>query len=153
MTEPKFICNGMLGKLCKLMRICGINTAYSNKGKELLIQARNQGRIILTRNTRLKEKKEVFFIETSRPVDQLTLVLDTYKLRRSLSPFSRCIECNHKLEPVAKENIREKIPYYTYQHFNEFAWCPSCQRVFWKGSHYKHMIKDIADILTSTKRS
>jgi uncharacterized protein with PIN domain len=95
----KFICNGMLGKLCKLLRICGIDAAYSNQGMAILLEARKENRIVLTRNTRLQTKKGVFFVQT----------------------------------------------------FDEFALCPNCHRVYWKGSHYKNMTKDISNLLPNAK--
>lgn len=143
----------MLGKLCKLLRICGIDAAYSNQGMAILLEARKQNRIVLTRNTRLQKKKEVFFMETSDPVEQLEHIISEFKLKNRIEPFSRCIECNCKLKAVDKTLIRNNIPYFTYQHFDEFALCPNCRRVFWKGSHYKKMLKDIRHLIPNAKLS
>lgn len=140
----------MLGKLCKLLRICGIDAAYSNQGMAILLEARKQNRIVLTRNTRLQKKKEVFFMKTSDPVEQLEHIISEFKLKNRIAPFSRCIECNSKLKAVDKTLIRNSIPYFTYKHFDEFALCPNCRRVFWKGSHYKRMLKDIRHLLRRT---
>jgi uncharacterized protein with PIN domain len=140
----------MLGKLCKLLRICGIDAAYSNQGMAILLEARKQNRIVLTRNTRLQKKKEVFFMKTSDPVEQLEHIISEFKLKNRIAPFSRCIECNCKLKAVDKTLIRNSIPYFTYKHFDEFALCPNCRRVFWKGSHYKRMLKDIRHLLRRT---
>ena len=142
----KFICNGMLGKLCKLLRICGIDTLYSNQGMTILLEARQQDRIILTRNTRLRGKKSIFFIQTSDPGLQLEDVVTEHDLQNHIRPFSRCIECNSELEPTNKESIRDNIPYYTYKHFDKFAVCPNCKKVYWEGSHYKNMVKEIENI-------
>jgi len=141
----------MLGKLCKLLRICGIDAAYSNQGMAILLEARKQNRIVLTRNTRLQKKKEVFFMKTSDPVEQLEHIISEFKLKNRIEPFSRCIECNCKLKAVDKTLIRNNIPYFTYQHFDEFALCPNCRRVFWKGSHYKKMLKDIRHLIPNAK--
>jgi len=143
----------MLGKLCKLLRICGIDAAYSNQGMAILLEARKQNRIVLTRNTRLQKKKEVFFIKTSDPVEQLEHIISEFKLKNRIEPFSRCIECNSKLKAVDKTLIRNNIPYFTYKHFDEFALCPNCRRVFWKGSHYKRMLKDIRHLMPNNKLS
>lgn len=140
----------MLGKLCKLLRICGIDAAYSNQGMAILLEARKQNRIVLTRNTRLQKKKEVFFMKTSDPVEQLEHIISEFKLKNRIAPFSRCIECNSKLKAVDKTLIRNSISYFTYKHFDEFALCPNCRRVFWKGSHYKRMLKDIRHLLRRT---
>jgi uncharacterized protein with PIN domain len=144
----KFICNGMLGKLCKLMRICGFDTAYTNHGSAILLEAKKENRIVLTRNTRLRSKKMVFFISASKPIEQLENIITEYDLRDEIAPFSRCIACNNKLRAVEKNSIKEKIPFFTYKQFTEFAICPNCQRIYWKGSHYKNMIKNLAHLLS-----
>jgi len=147
----KFICDGMLGKLCKNLRICGIDTLYSNQGMAILLEARKQNRIILTRNTHLRENDDIFFIQTSNSVTQLKKVIKQYNLQNKIQLFSRCIECNYMLKSVSKESVRDKVPYFTYKKFNEFALCPQCQKVYWKGSHYKNMIKDIKHLIANCK--
>lgn len=145
----KFICNGMLGKLCNLLRLCGVDTSYSNRGMTILLQARREGRIILTKNTRLRGKEGIFFIEASRPLLQLKNVINTFDIQQEMCPFSRCTICNDKLVAVAKNSVREKVPYFTYKNFDEFAMCPTCQRVYWKGSHYKNMLNTIKQIVNA----
>jgi len=143
----RFICDGMLGRLCNLLRIGGIDTLYSNKGMKVLIEAKRQDRIILTKNSRLKNREGVFFIESDNPSVQFIAVIERYHLRDKLRPFSRCLECNEILSAVNKKEIRDEVPYYTYKNFDEFARCPNCKRVYWKGSHYKRMMSKINSIL------
>jgi uncharacterized protein with PIN domain len=147
----KFICNGMLGRLCKLLRICGIDTTYTNHGIAILLEARKENRIVLTRNTRLRTEKKIFFVEDSKPVKQLEHIISEYDLKDQIAPFSRCIECNRKLRSVEKNSIKDKIPFFTYKEFDEFAICPNCQRIYWKGSHYKNMTKNINHLLQDAK--
>jgi uncharacterized protein with PIN domain len=143
----KFICDGMLGKLCKLLRIIGIDCAYSNEGMAILVRARKEGRVILTSNTKLQGRHDVFFIEAAEPVKQLRDVVATHYLWDEIMPFNRCIICNEPLKGVPKESIRGKVPYFTYKHFDEYAQCPKCERVFWKGSHYRNMLKEVESVL------
>ena len=143
----RFICDGMLGKLCKLLRIVGIDASYSNEGMAILLTARKEDRIILTRNTRLRGKEKIFFIETTRPARQLFDIISTYDLWDEIAPFARCVVCNERLIIVEKENIKDKIPYYTFNNFDKYAQCPCCDRVYWKGSHYQNMMKEVEAIL------
>lgn len=145
----KFICDGMLGKLCKLLRVCGVDTSYSNQGTTILLQARKENRIILTRHTRLRGKTGVFFLQTSNPTEQLKIVIVQHKLQNSVEGLTRCLECNHKLTSVSRASVKGKVPYFTFKNFFKFAQCPECQRVYWKGSHYKKMIKEIQNTLSS----
>jgi uncharacterized protein with PIN domain len=143
----KFICDGMLGKLCKLLRMIGVDCAYCNEGMAILIKARKEGRVILTCNSRLRNKDNVFFIESTQPARQLHEVVKTHGLWDEVMPFTRCIVCNEQLVPVAKEAVQGKVPYYTYKNFDEYARCPRCSRVYWKGSHYQKMMQEIEDVL------
>ena len=135
----------MLGKLCKLLRICGIDTNYSKGGMVILLEAKKDQRIVLTKNTRLRGREGVFFIEAALPVMQLKVIIDAYNLHHILEPFSRCILCNEKLATVDKESVKERVPYFTYKNFNEFAICPNCHRIYWKGSHYNKMMEEIEE--------
>lgn len=137
----------MLGRLCKYLRICGIDTAYSNEGMKILISAKKENRIILTRNTILRGKEGIFFIEMNDPIIQLKRVITQFNLKDKMSFFSRCLLCNELLFFIEKEKIHNRVPYYTYKNFDEFAECPNCKRVYWKGSHYQKMLNDIEKML------
>jgi uncharacterized protein with PIN domain len=140
----------MLGKLCRLLRIIGIDAAYSNEGMAILLSARKEGRTILTRNTRLRDKQDVFFIDSPKTALQLHAVVDNYNLWSEVKPFTRCVVCNETLIPVEKDAVKKMVPYFTYKHFEEYAQCPQCNRVYWKGSHYKNMLKEVEAMLGMT---
>lgn len=143
----KFICDGMLGTLGKYLRICGIDAAFSNEGMKILIRAKKEGRLILTRNTRLRGREDVFFIDANAPLDQFREVLSRYPLKVKTDFFSRCLGCNENLVRADKESIRGRIPYYSYKKFDAFAECPKCKKVYWQGSHYLRMMDHIKKIL------
>lgn len=151
--DTAFICNGMLGKLCKLMRMCGIDTAYTNEGMRIVVTARLQHRVVLTKNTRLRKKDGVLFIQATDPVRQLGEVMSAYELKGTLQAFSRCLECNHPLERISKEAVKHQIPFYTYQHFNVFARCTGCKKIYWQGSHYTHMVRALANYFDNAENN
>jgi uncharacterized protein with PIN domain len=147
----KFICNGMLGKLSKLLRIIGIDSAYSNEGMAILLSARRERRIIVTRNNRLRGRKDVFFMDAVKPEQQLHDLVQAYDLWADIKPFTRCVLCNEKLVLVEKESVRDKVPYFTYKNFEEYAQCPGCGRIYWKGSHYENMMSEVETLLGEWK--
>ena len=134
----------MLGDLCKLLRMCGIDTAYCNCGKEIFIIARKENRVILTKNSKFCGKQDVFSIEAGDPVQQLEAVIQVFKLAPLNNIFSRCLVCNGLLKSIEKPKIRHRVPYYTYQHHSKFFICAECQRVYWPGSHHENMLSKIA---------
>jgi uncharacterized protein with PIN domain len=143
----KFICNGMLGKLSRLLRIIGVDSTYTNEGLAILLLARKEGRVIITRNTRLRGRKDVFFLDETAPEGQLSAVVDKYNLWNEIKPFSRCVICNDELITIEKEAVKGRVPFFTYKHFDEYAKCPRCGRIYWKGSHYKNMLKEVETVL------
>ncbi|MBN2621607.1 Mut7-C RNAse domain-containing protein [candidate division WOR-3 bacterium] len=140
---PAFLCNGMLGTLCKLMRMCGFDTAFSNEGTAILVQARRENRVIITRNTRFQNNADVHYLAASDPLEQLNTVITTHGLKTNIKILSRCLECNAPLEPIERSAVQDRVPYFTYQNFNEFSECPVCHKIYWKGSHYTRMINSI----------
>lgn len=143
----KFLCDGMLGTLCKYLRICGLDAAYSNEGLGILVRARAEDRVILTRNTRLKDKRGVFFLVSEQPLEQLRAVREKFKVPDRLKFLTRCLVCNEPLVPIDREAIRDRVPYYTYKKFNGFAECPDCRKVYWRGSHYLRMMEQLKRIV------
>jgi uncharacterized protein with PIN domain len=139
----RFICDRMLGTLCKHLRMSGFDTTYAGDSKKSFIEALREDRVLLTRNTRIRGHKNVFFITTGALHEQLRSVYDHFGLRDSMNFLSRCLLCNEPLKSAAKEDIRKLVPFFTYKNFDEFARCPKCRRVYWKGSHYQKMKRDI----------
>ncbi len=148
-TVPKFIADCHLGKLAKYLRVMGFDTLYFNSidDNDLVEMANKQGRIILTRDKALHDRKEssTFYLESIDNLQQLKelkeyFFIKDYKLR------GRCIVCNTELESINKNEIKEKIPKKVKQHFSDFEICRTCDRIYWHGDHYRRMMKTIASI-------
>ncbi|MFC2036809.1 Mut7-C RNAse domain-containing protein, partial [Chloroflexota bacterium] len=63
--------------------------------------------------------------------------------------FSRCPVCNEPLETMNHETARTKVPAYVAQTHETFRSCPACQRVYWRGSHWRQMDQHLARLLRS----
>lgn len=139
----KFIADVHAGKLAKLMRMLGFDVMYSNafSQKELVSISINENRVLLSKNSALKNINQVkSFIITSEDTEmQLQEVLKHFNLKYQFHPFTKCIVCNGTLHAVSKEKIMHQLQPHTIQYFNEFWQCDNCKRIYWKGSHYKRM--------------
>jgi uncharacterized protein with PIN domain len=143
-SAPRFLVDAMLGKLARWLRVLGWDTEYV-KGKgaeELLEHARKEERVLLTRRQGLKDKC-LIFIETETLEDQLSQLEGPYRVLTNARPFSRCLTCNAELVEVSKEDVKGKVPFFTYETQEHFYRCPSCGRIFWPGSHHKAMLQKI----------
>ena len=70
----------MLGKLARELRLLGIDCTYQKEpdSNQALRMAKSEGWILLTRNTRLKDKESVFFIESEIASEQVQQILKTF---------------------------------------------------------------------------
>ena len=148
----KFICDSMLGKLAKKLRMLGFDTAYHHNSAETAITepALLGNRIILTRKTNFPvTDKNIYslFILDNDPNEQLRQVLSHYKINKEqLNPFSRCICCNTILKPLKKKLAEGRVADYVFNTSEHFAECNKCKKIFWNGTHYEKMSKWIDDI-------
>jgi uncharacterized protein len=155
----KFICDTMLGKLAKYLRIAGIDACYSNiySLPHVISKAVSEQRIILSRRTEILQSEQPvksYFIKSDYPLEQLLDVFRHFNLQSdSSSFFTRCLECNQLLEFVEKASIAGSVPAYVFSTVNEFARCPQCAKIYWKGTHYGNMLKRLEKVLGAAKES
>lgn len=145
LRNPKFICDVQLGRLAKYLRMLGFDTLYNNeyKVKEIIRISDDEKRTILTRNIFLLKNSLVvrgYWIRSQDPHTQLIQVVHYSDLLAHVKPFYRCSECNGLLELVPKENIVEKLLPNTKKYFDEFHKCNTCNKIYWKGSHFKKIL-------------
>jgi hypothetical protein len=148
----KFVADCMLGKLAKWLKILGFDTLYLNKAedRDLLLIARRQRRTLLTKDHRLLEAaKSVrsLFIQSDDWPEQLQQVLVTFNLGGSVRPHSRCLACNVKLKPIPRKAAKNMVTPFILEKASCFAVCPSCERVYWPGTHFRSMDATIRRIL------
>lgn len=143
--DLRFILDNHLGKLATYLRVLGVDTLYENyyQDKELAEISHCENRILLTRDRALLKRAMVrygYCIRNLLPQKQIIEVIQRFDLQRSIQPFHRCLRCNHPLQPVGKEQIIDRLEPLTRQFFNEFFICPACDKIYWQGSHYEHML-------------
>ena len=151
-ADPRFILDNHLGRLAAYLRMLGFDCLYRNdyQDEELAETAEQEGRILLSRDRRLLMRNAVRYGYCLRSLDsleQLMEVIRRFDLASRVTPFHRCLRCNHPLEPVAKEAVLDRLEPLTRLFFDEFQICPACKQIYWKGSHYEKMQKLIEEIL------
>jgi len=142
---PRFICDGHLGKLCKYLRILGFDCLYVHLANhpDIASQFNSKNRIVLSRDQKLKHHPDMqrfILIISSDPLTQLHEVVRQVDLENFILPLSRCLQCNHSLNSVLKEEIIHQVEPGTARNFDHFFRCSNCGRLYWKGSHYENMM-------------
>lgn len=149
-AEIRFLCDHMLVKLGKYLRILGYDAEWDPRRRthELIRRANDEGRVFLTRNRRLESEyprpaRPVVFREDD-PVAQLNALAARFGLEKQSGLFSACIRCNCPLDPVAdKEEIRDRVHPAVFERHERFFRCPSCGTVFWHGSHVRNTCRKL----------
>jgi len=145
--EPRLVCDLMLGKLTRWLRIMGYDTIVESDDKKL--KRMSTKRIVLTRDKNLLTRKSV--IIKSLDIDgQLKEVVRTLKIQPRLAKV-RCPLCNGLLEELGKNNVAAVskgtgVPKKVLSRQNKFWRCKSCGKYYWEGSHWKGIQKRIRKI-------
>ena len=149
--RPRFLCDAMVGKLARGLRMLGYDAWYISdvSDTELMRFAVADDRILLTKDTKLRKKLKKFphlLIEGDDWEDQLSQVIEQYQLNtREL--FGRCLICGAEVIEAPKESVRGKVPPYTYKTHKRFRRCSGCGKLYWHGSHLRRMRAQIKEIM------
>ncbi len=141
LRKTAFVADAHLGGLARLLRMAGFDTLYSNayQDSEIAAIGAQQHRIVLTRDRDLLKQKIIThgcYLHALKPQQQFMELLDRLDLRRSLRPFTLCVECNASLRPIDKAQVLERLPPSVKLHYDSFTTCDVCGRVYWQGSHW-----------------
>lgn len=151
----KFAADKMLGRLARWLRVIGQDVIYGPhlSGYGLIRAARREGRLILTRDRALAKKNppDYLLIESDRFRDQLKQVVRACRLEPFREAFTRCVECNSLLEPIATEAVKDKVPPYVFSTQEKFSFCPICRRIFWPATHQQKMLEELKGLGFGTR--
>lgn len=152
LRQIAFVADVHLGKLARLLRLLGFDTLHSNgyDDHEVVALAASEGRIVLTRDRDLLKHNAVthgYWLRSTDPVEQAREVVRRFNLETLIDPFRRCLVCNGLLAPVDKAEILARIPPRIAVEHNEFFCCTSCQKLYWRGTHYPKLERHIAAIV------
>jgi uncharacterized protein with PIN domain len=143
-TEPRFIADVHLGRLTAYLRLAGFDTIYHNDAPddEIVAISASEDRVLLTRDVGVLKHTIVrrgYFVRETQPAGQLVELLRHFDLVTRATPFTRCLRCNSRLQAVRKDLVDHLLPARTRTWFHEFSCCPTCSRIYWRGSHHVRM--------------
>jgi uncharacterized protein with PIN domain len=146
--QPRFVADVMLGRLAKWLRIAGFYVLYSNRfsDDELVALSRAEGRILLSRDTRLLVRKVVrrfVFLESDQIQDQIRQIFRLIGLQNLPDILSRCLSCNEVLAPIPRDGVKDRVPTYVFATQPNFKSCPRCQRIYWAGTHRQAVLRTL----------
>ena len=140
-----FLADAMLGRLARWLRAIDADTVQlplDASDGELVARAEAEERVLLTRDRHLlRELRPVraFAIESDVPLQQLTQVVRAFELPRPAEFLTRCLLDNTLLREVPPSEVGDLVPPRSRDLPGAVRRCPSCGRVYWRGSHVRRM--------------
>ena len=145
-AETRFACDAMLGGLARWLRAAGYDASWTEgiDDWDLIRQARNEGRVLLSSDTgifrigivRDGEVPSLFIPHGLGKEEQLAFVLKSL----GLSPRPpRCMACGGALAQVPRELVADRVPPRTLAWLERFWECRRCRKVFWHGTHWQRI--------------
>jgi uncharacterized protein len=152
-ARPNFAADRMLGKLARYLRMIGCDTSYPGpmSDSQLLALARRESRAVLTRDRGIMEK------ESARAGNPRLIEIqadDVLGQMRQLAEqgwvtgigYPRCPLCNTIPQEIPPAESRHLLHPFTVATQGVFLYCPSCNLMFWQGSHWEHFQEMISKI-------
>jgi uncharacterized protein with PIN domain len=138
------IVDEMLHDVAKWLRIFGIPVKYVRglKDEEILAMLK-EGDVLVTSDVQLSQrwKNSVLVPRFDDEARKVAFVLKRLgkkpKLTKTLCPI-----CGTPLVKVKRSQLNDlgvTPPPKVYQMFDEFYYCPKCKKLYWEGSHWKHI--------------
>lgn len=155
LRTPRFVLDVHLGRLSKLLRLLGIDAVYMRRASddELVAVSRAEQRVLLSRDRALIARRDLeraHLVRHQHPDEQLSELIERFQLSACIRPFSRCLLCNTPLQEATTEDTSGLVPARVSQMYREFWRCPSCGRIFWRGSHYERMRAKLLHLIEKT---
>jgi uncharacterized protein len=144
----RFVADAHLGALARDLRMLGFDTLWRNDlgGAALVALARAEGRTLLTRDRRLLMRRGITHgccLRQATTRAELAYLMDRLQLCAEIRPFTRCMVCNLPVAAVAPIAVQTLVPQAVYAGHRQYWRCAGCGRVYWKGSHWAAMCRQI----------
>lgn len=159
--EPRFIVDINAGKLAKWLRIMGYDASLftdEDDGKMVKI-ALKENRVILTKDSQIMQRRlitsgklKAVFIKGDDPKTQLQQIATALNLNYQFKPFSVCLQCNQNLVARRKEEVAHLVPPYVLKTQSQYMECPSCHRIFWRGTHWQAMSEELENFMAKKQK-
>jgi uncharacterized protein with PIN domain len=160
-VEQRFIVDANAGKLARWLRMMGYDTLFFDGPDDgtMVKLALTQGRTVITRDTEFMKRRAVssgrvraLLVTGDAPAVQMQTVIIALGLEKDYRPFSRCLECNVELSRRDKSDVTGSVPVRVYSLQEQYMQCPSCGRIYWRGTHWAAMKRKLDEFSWASRR-
>jgi hypothetical protein len=134
----------------------GYDALFSNEidDRGLVSIGLRERRVVVTKDSQIMERRVVtsgkikaLLVRGDDTKAQLRQVVKAMNLDPESRQFTLCLECNQPLIPRKKEEVKELVPPYVFQTQSKYVQCPSCHRIYWRGTHWQRMKRDLETLM------
>ena len=143
----------MLRRLARWLRVIDADTLQlpiEAPDADLVARAGQEDRVLLTRDRHLIRElrpPRAWAVPSEAPLAQLAEVVEEFDLRPPAELFVRCLLCNSPLVDVAAESGWEELLPMARTLGGPVRRCPTCSRLYWRGSHVRRIEAALAAAL------
>jgi len=116
--------------------------------KQLLLLAKKEERILLTRDRELHHRALIQKIrslyvegEIEEKISTVSKIFKT-KLKVNMKK-TRCPKCNSLLKLKDRQEVSSKLYKTTLIHHTDFWLCSNCDKIYWMGAHWRNIRKSL----------
>jgi uncharacterized protein with PIN domain len=151
----KFIVDQNVGKLAGWLRMMGFDSLFftGDDDSTMIKQALAEDRVLLTRDTGIVKRRLVstgqlraILLQSETPERQMRQLLAKLDLIGQACPFTLCLECNQPLVERSRDEVKDRVPPYVLATQTQYMECPSCRRIYWRGTHWQGMKKKLEEM-------
>jgi uncharacterized protein with PIN domain len=144
MPAARFVTDASLEFLARRLRFLGYDvvTHRGARLEELFDAAARDGRIVLTLSARHPKRwSHVPVVRAPRgdPAAALRVIVAAHEAAGP--PFSRCPQCNTRLQTRSAFEARGEVPGRVTRAGGALTTCPACGRWFWAGTHVARLVE------------
>jgi uncharacterized protein with PIN domain len=147
----RFLCDGMLARLCRRLRAAGYDTVIAGPSEHdgaLVERAIIEDRLLLTCDRKLAERRlasgHVIVLPSNGLDETARALMDRVSINWLLDPFSRCLVDNSLLHPANPRELCRLPPRAQEIGSRDIFVCPYCDRIYWPGSHVRRMYNQLS---------
>jgi len=134
----RFVCDRMLGRLARWLRMMGVDTEYPEEMDDaaLAVLAADQERVLLTRDRELAGSigPVALYIEPHGLEQQIEAFIARFGMPEGW--FRRCTVCNGVLSTDEPAGVSGRVPEGILYRYRELWNCRRCGQVYWPGTQF-----------------
>jgi len=151
----RFVVDRHLGHLARWLRTLGYDAFFQvDASAELMRSELSKDDTVFVRtecpSAHALGARRAIQVPKDEEASQLRIVCNELPEPPTALMFTRCVICNVPVVPISKDAVRGSVPDAVYAANERYTNCPSCERIYWEGTHTTRLRSRLALLLGCT---